>query len=204
MKSIDIKQEMPSQPSGKIIRASEHKVWQSADDRLDKANKILNSLEAEKAAALERAQTEGYRAGFEEGKNDVLNLAFQIQQAVGDRLQDVEGKLMELSRWVIEQTLAEIPEMDRIESIIRSQVGAIAAPVRATLIVPNDDVEKFRKMIASSETAVSRPVDVQGDDQLESGQVELVIGGMKIDASAEAISFNLHHDFVRAAAVQGS
>ena len=202
MNSIDLKKELQARPGSKIIRASEHKVWQTADERLEAATKILETVTEEKSKAHEAAKADGYAAGLEQGKSEALSLVNEMQLTIADRLVEVEQKMIELSRWVIEQTLGSISISDRLKSVIQSQLSSVAAPVIAIVYVSPAELDDVRNDVFQNAEGEEWTIDFRADPELQTGQAEIMIGGYRFDASVETLARNLHHDLVRASQIK--
>lgn len=160
-------------------------------------------LTAERLAAIEeQARSDGYRAGFEEGRTAGLEAGREEMQSAATRLEELVEALTPQLRVLDEALLSQLSAVvlaiakQFVRRELKSQPGEIVRVVREALLalpaaesrvrvyLNPDDIAFVRETLVPD--ALERPLQLLEDVTLTRGGVRLETDSSVVDASVEA------------------
>ncbi|SIO28474.1 HrpE/YscL family type III secretion apparatus protein [Halodesulfovibrio marinisediminis] len=177
----------------KILRAAEYASFLEAEEVLQavkvRADEILKSSEE----AFELARQQGYEDGLEQGKLEhsekIMDTLFESVAFV-ERL---EHASVELVSKAVEKVIADMPNEERIVSIVKKGLGTIQNESAVTIKVCLTEVTYVENALSSiASTFPSMTMEVHGDKRLREGDclLETVMGVVDCKLSTQLKAIN--------------
>lgn len=182
--------DLPTRPASRILRAAEAQRWIDGYAFVEAAREQARQIREQSHQWLEQARAEGFEKARQEGAGQQALLLAQTSAQVNDYLAGLEASLAELALGIARQVLGELDERERLLRCAAQALSAFRQDQRLTLLVPRSEVEGLRQRIAQEPGAL-RDLNIEGDDQLQSGQARLVSPAGSVELGLEEQLDNL-------------
>jgi type III secretion protein L len=182
--------ELPTRPAARILRAADAQRWIDGYAFVEAAHEQARQVREQSSQWLEQARAEGFEKARQEGAEQQALLLAQTGAQVDAYLAGLEASLAELALGIARQVLGELDAGDRLLRCAAHALSAFRQDQALSLWVPRHEVEGLRRRIASG-PAVLRSLNIEGDDQLDSGQARLVSPAGSVELGLDAQLDNL-------------
>ncbi|RRV10334.1 HrpE/YscL family type III secretion apparatus protein [Pseudomonas sp. v388] len=182
--------ELPTQPKARILRAAEAERWIDGYAMVEAAREQALRIREDSAQWLQQARDEGFEKARQEGAEQQALLLAQTSAQVDEYLAGLETSLASLALGIARQVLGELDEHDRLLRCTAHALSAFRVDQTLSLFVPFAQVEPLRQRISTGPLAL-RALNIEGDDQLESGQARLVSPAGSVELGLDAQLDNL-------------
>lgn len=183
-------QALPARPESRILRAAEAERWIDGYAFVEAAHEEARRVREESAEWLQQARAEGFERARQEGAEQQALLLASTCAQVDDYLAGLEASLAELALGIARQVMGELDSGDRLLRCTAQALSAFRQDQALSLFVPRHEVEHLRVKIASGPLAL-RTLNIEGDDQLQSGQARLVSPAGSVELGLDAQLDNL-------------
>lgn len=194
--------ELPTRPAARILRAAEAQRWIDGYAFVDAAHEQARQIREQSQQWLEQARAEGFEKARQEGAEQQALLLAQTSAHVNDYLAGLEASLAELALGIARQVLGEMNERERLLRCTAQALSAFRQDQQLSLLVPRTEVEGLRQRIAQEPGAL-RDLNIEGDDQLQSGQARLVSPAGSVELGLEEQLDNLRRALLPLAEGEG-
>lgn len=182
--------ELPTRPQARILRAAEAERWIDGYAMVEAAREEARRVREDSAQWLQQAREEGFERARQEGAEQQALLLAQTSAQVNEYLAGLEASLAELALGIARQVLGDLDEHDRLLRCTSHALSAFRQDQTLSLFVPHAEVEDLRLRINTGPLAL-RSLNIEGDDQLDSGQARLVSPAGSVELGLEAQLDNL-------------
>lgn len=194
--------ELPTRPAARILRAAEAQRWIDGYAFVDAAHEQARQIREQSQQWLEQARAEGFEKARQEGAEQQALLLAQTSAHVNDYLAGLEASLAELALGIARQVLGEMDERERLLRCTAQALSAFRQDQQLSLLVPRTEVEGLRQRIAQEPGAL-RDLNIEGDDQLQTGQARLVSPAGSVELGLEEQLDNLRRALLPLAEGEG-
>ncbi|MEG5266161.1 FliH/SctL family protein [Pseudomonas sp. JDS28PS106] len=194
--------DLPTRPAARILRAAEAQRWIDGYAFVDAAHEQARQIREQSQQWLEQARAEGFEKARQEGAEQQALLLAQTSAHVNDYLAGLEASLAELALGIARQVLGEMNERERLLRCTAQALSAFRQDQQLSLLVPRTEVEGLRQRIAQEPGAL-RDLNIEGDDQLQSGQARLVSPAGSVELGLEEQLDNLRRALLPLAEGEG-
>jgi type III secretion protein L len=182
--------ELPTRPKARILRAAEAERWIDGYAMVEAAREEARRVREDSAQWLQQAREEGFERARQEGAEQQALLLARTSAQVNEYLAGLEASLAELALGIARQVLGDLDEHDRLLRCTSHALSAFRQDQTLSLFVPHAEVENLRQRIDTGPLAL-RSLNIEGDDQLDSGQARLVSPAGSVELGLEAQLDNL-------------
>lgn len=183
-------QALPAGPKSRILRAAEAERWIDGYAFVEAAHEEARRVREESADWQQQARAEGFERARQEGAEQQALLLASTCAQVDDYLAGLEASLAELALGIARQVMGELDSGERLLRCTAQALSAFRQDQALSLFVPRNEVESLRVRVASGPLAL-RTLNIEGDDQLESGQARLVSPAGSVELGLDAQLDNL-------------
>ena len=182
--------ELPTQPKARILRAAEAERWIDGYAMVEAAREEALRIREDSAQWLQQAREEGFERARQEGAEQQALLLAETSAQINDYLAGLEASLAELALGIARQVLGEMDAHERLLRCTSHALSAFRLDQTLSLFVPHAEVEDLRQRISTGPLAL-RTLNIEGDDQLDSGQARLVSPAGSVELGLDAQLDNL-------------
>lgn len=194
--------DLPTRPAARILRAAEAQRWIDGYAFVDAAHEQARQIREQSQQWLEQARAEGFEKARQQGAEQQALLLAQTSVQVNGYLAGLEASLAELALGIARQVIGELDERERLLRCTAQALSAFRQDQQLSLLVPRSEVEGLRQRIAQ-ELGALRDLNIEGDDQLQSGQARLVSPAGSVELGLEEQLDNLRRALLPLAEGEG-
>ena len=137
------------------------------------AGRYLERAQSEAKDLKTSAETEGFEAGYQEGRAYVAQKVAEIDDEFRRKRQELETSLTDIVFACLNRVLEDIPAGFKIAAQLRKAINDSPALTAISIKVPHEDLPSMRSIIMRSGDQRLSSMQLEGDTLLKSGDILL-------------------------------
>ncbi|AMB84959.1 type III secretion protein [Pseudomonas agarici] len=178
--------ELPSRPTGRILRAAEADAWSNGFAFLQAARDQALAIRNDSQQWLADARAEGFASAERQGAEQAALLLQDTARQVDAYLHGLESAFADLALNIAREVMGELDAGERILRCTRQAMTAFRQDQALTLYVAREHLDSVRQALAV-EPLPTPGVAVEADDQLTADQTRLSspVGSVELGLDAQ-------------------